>query len=97
MCLAPTFKNNFQNTKNKNNCLWDHFYFWDLKKYIYLHKVICRLLFFFVDNDKRIELIINLKCESSFCDKYKLHNLRDKRVWTSMWGPLFSIYLQLCY
>ena len=26
-CLAPTFKKNFQNIKNKNNCLGDHFYF----------------------------------------------------------------------
>ena len=26
-CLALTFKNNFQNIKNKNNCLEDYFYF----------------------------------------------------------------------
>ena len=32
---------------------------------------------------------------NSFCDKDKFVNLRDKRVWTNMWGPLFSIYLQL--
>ena len=27
MCLAPIFKNNFQNTKNKKRCLGDHKYF----------------------------------------------------------------------
>ena len=61
-----------------------------------------------MDNDKEIELIMfcffsfnyndkfqNLKCKNSFCDKDKLLNLRDKRVLTNMWGPLFSIYLQL--
>ena len=32
-----------------------------------------------------------------FCDKDKLINLRDKRVWKNIWGPVFSIYLQLCH
>ena len=32
-----------------------------------------------------------------FCDKDKLINLKDKRVWTNIWGPIFSIYLQLCH
>ena len=30
-----------------------------------------------------------------FCDKDKLFNLRDRRISTNLWGPLFSIYLQL--
>ena len=42
--------------------------------------------------------MISFKFERwEFCDKDKLFNLRDKRVWTNMWGSLFSIYLQLCY
>ena len=52
---------------------------------------ICNFFLFF--NDK----VSNLKCENSFYDKNKLLNLRDKRVCTNMWAPLFSIYLQLCH
>ena len=53
----------------------------------------CRICEYFFLNDK----VSNLKCENSFYDKNKLLNLRDKRVCTNMWGPLFSIYLQLCH
>ena len=63
MCLAPTFKNNFQNTKNKKKLFGRTFLFLRFKKKKYLQKVmcrICRLLFLCVcvDNDKGIELIM---------------------------------------
>ena len=41
--------------------------------------------------------VSNLNYENSFCDKNKFFNLRDKKVWTNMWGSLFSFYLKLCH
>ena len=51
MCLVSTFKNNFQNTKNKND-VWETISIFDIKKKKKsLPKVtcrICRLPFFFI-------------------------------------------------
>ena len=61
MCLAPTFKNNFQNTgkkKKKKKGFGRPFLFlrFFLKKLQKVTWKICRLLFC-VDNDKRLELM----------------------------------------
>ena len=45
-----------------------------------------------MDNDK-----FQIWCMKFFCDKDKLHNLRNRRVWKELWSPLFSFYLQLCH
>ena len=56
MCLASTFKNNFQNTKNKND-VWETISIFDIKKKKKknLQKVTCRIcrlpffsLFYFI-------------------------------------------------
>ena len=49
-CLAPSFKNNFQNTKNKKIIVWETISILRLKKKKHLQKVtykICRFFFFF--------------------------------------------------
>ena len=58
MCLAPTFKNNFQNTKIKKKKVWEtisifEIFFSKLQKITYK---ICKF-FFFLDHDKRLELM----------------------------------------
>ena len=61
MCLAPTFKYNFKNTKKKKLLFRISFLFLRFKKKK-LQKVthrICKLLFC-VDNDKGIKFIIYL-------------------------------------
>ena len=48
------------------------------------------------DNDKEIDSIYNDKFQIwsvriffFFGDKDKLHNLRDRKVWTNLWGLFF--------
>ena len=59
MCLAPTFKNNFQNTKKKKKNVWETISIFEILKKN-LQKVMCRIckLLFCMDNDKVIELIM---------------------------------------
>ena len=96
MCMTPFFKKKFQNNKNKKWCLGDYFYYWIIFKK--LQKVtykIFRLLYIYI----YIWIMINFKFGAwdFFCDKDKLHNLRNRRVWKELWSPLFSFYLQLCH
>ena len=88
---------------------WDFFFFLNYKK---VTCRIYRFFFFLRDNDKRLELIyiyiyifknifnndkFQIWSVRFFDDKYKIHNLRDRRIWTNLWGQLFSNYLQLCH
>ena len=76
----------------EKKCLGDHFYFWDKKKKVYKKdndKEIEIMYFFLIYNDKF--QIWNVRFFFFFGDKDKFRNLRDRRVRTNLWGPLFSI------